>query len=154
VANEYWDDPLPLSVNLYSNQMLPLYDSDTPEKWGEINLILENTDYIFLTSNRLWSSITSVPDRYPITTKYYQNLFDGKSEFKKIIEFNSYPGFSLPFLNKCIYFGPTNFPYLHNKNYWFEIDNNCSYPGVYLRDDTAEEAFSVYDHPKVLIFKK
>ena len=131
-----------------------LYDSDTETKWQQINSILDNTDYLFLTSNRLWSSIPTVSNRYPITTKYYQNLFDGNSQFKKIIEFNSYPGISLPFLKKCIYFGPTNYPYLENKNRWFDIDFTCKYPGIYLRDDTAEEAFSVYDHPKVIIFKK
>ena len=158
LANEYWDDPLPLFnpnyFNQYSIELLNLYDPDTSQKWLHINSILDKSDYIFLTSNRLWSSIPSVPDRYPISTNYYQNLFDGDLNFKKIIEFNSYPGLSLPFLNKCIYFGPTNFPYLKNKNNWFEVDSNCNYSGVYLRDDIAEEAFSVYDHPKVIIFKK
>lgn len=154
IANEYWDDALPLSFNSYSNQNLHLYDPDTSEKWQEINTILETTDYIFLTSNRLWSSIPLVPKRYPIATKYYQDLFDGKSDFKKEIEFNSYSGLSIPFFKKCIYIGPTNFPYSQNKNKWFEVDNTCLYGGIYLRDDTAEEAFSVYDHPKVIIFKK
>ncbi len=154
ITNEYWDDALPLFNNFYLNKTLHLYDPDTKEKWQEINLILKNADYIFLTSNRLWSSIPLVKDRYPIATKYYQDLFDNKSEFKKQMEFNSYPGINLPFIKKCIYIGPTNFPYSQNKNNWFEIENNCLYPGIYLRDDTAEEAFSVYDHPKVIIFKK
>lgn len=154
IANEYWDDALPLSFNPYQNQNLHLYDPDTSEKWQKINSTLKKTDYIFLTSNRLWSSIPLVPNRYPIATKYYQDLFDGKSDFKKEIEFNSYPGLSLPFLKNCIYIGPTNFPYSQTKNKWFEVDNTCLYPGVYLRDDIAEEAFSVYDHPKVIIFKK
>ncbi|MDD4026639.1 MAG: glycosyltransferase family 39 protein [Candidatus Shapirobacteria bacterium] len=157
IANEYWDDPLPLyldSSNFYSNQTLDLYSPDTQEKWQKINSILEDTDYLFLSSNRLWSSIPSVPKKYPLATKYYQDLFDGNSNFKKIIEFNSYPGISLPFLNKCFYFGPTNFPYSQNENKWFEVNKSCLYPGIYLRDDVAEEAFSVYDHPKVIIFKK
>jgi len=67
-------------------------------------------------------------------------------------KFNSYPGFSLPFLNKCYYFGQTNYPYQDKSNHFFEI-SNCNYPGIYLRDDTAEESFTVYDHPKVLIFQ-
>jgi len=157
IANEYWDDPLPLyldSSSFYSNETLDLYASDTEEKWQKINSTLKNIDYLFLSSNRLWSSIPSVPEKYPLATKYYQDLFDGNLNFKKIMEFNSYPGISLPFLNKCYYFGPTNFPYSQKKNNWFEIDNTCLYPGIYLRDDVAEEAFSVYDHPKVIIFKK
>jgi dolichyl-phosphate-mannose-protein mannosyltransferase len=156
LANEYWDDPLPLPTQpkLYSIKMLSLYDPDTESKWTKINLDLSETNYLFLTSNRLWSSISSVPDRYPISSKYYQDLFDGKSEFQKRIEFNSYPGISIPFIKKCIYLGPTNYPYLLHKNNWLDIDDQCLYPGIYLRDDTAEEAFSVYDHPKVIIFQK
>jgi len=159
IANEYWDDALPLLLDSslsfsYTNENLHLYDLDTETKWQQISSILDNTDYVFLTSNRLWSSIPLVPKRYPITTKYYQDLFDGNSQFKKTIEINSYPGISLPFLKKCLYLGPTNFPYLENKNRWFEIDSNCTYPGIYLRDDIAEEAFTVYDHPKVIFFKK
>ncbi len=156
LANEYWDDPLPLPIQskFYLTKMLSLYDPDTTSKWDKINLELAETDYILLTSSRLWSSISSVPDRYPTSSKYYQTLFDNKSEFQKKIEFNSYPGISLPFIKKCIYLGPTNYPYLIHKNSWLNIDNQCTYPGIYLRDDTAEEAFSVYDHPTVIIFQK
>ena len=156
-TNEYWDDALPLSFSdrfsgIYQNKMLPLYDPDTPQKWEVINSILNQTDYIFLTSNRLWGSIPQVPDQYPVTSKFYNDLFDGYSQFSQVAEFNSYPGFSLPFLNKCYYFGQTNYPYQDKSNHFFEI-SNCNYPGIYLRDDTAEESFTVYDHPKVLIFQ-
>lgn len=157
LANEYWDDPLPLassSLKTYEIQMLSLYDPDTELKWQQINSVLDKTNYIILSSNRLWGSIPTVPGRYPITTKYYQDLFGGQSEFKKIIEFNSYPGLSLPFFKKCLYFGPTNYPLSSFKNNWFEADDKCNYPGIYLRDDVSEEAFTVYDHPKVIIFKK
>ena len=159
ITNEYWDDPLPLNFPdqnpmIYKNNMLSLYDSDTPQKWDQINSALEQADYLIMSSNRLWSSISQVPDKYPLTAKFYQNLFDGKTNFKKTIEINSYPGIKIPFMKKCLYLGPTNFPYQDQKNTWFAIDNQCQYPGIYLRDDLAEEAFSVYDHPKVLIFKK
>lgn len=159
IANEYWDDPLPLSnpnstPRNYTNTMLPLYDSDTDVKWINLNKILSQTDYLILSSNRLWGSIPQVPYRYPLATKYYQDLFEGRSEFKEIIEFNSYPGLSLSFFKKCLYLGPTNYPLLSFKNNWFEVDDTCNYPGIYLRDDTSEEAFTVYDHPKVVIFKK
>ena len=159
LANEYWDDPLPLGIPeyqtvQYQNIMLPLYDSDTPEKWLSISTTLAQTDYIIMSSNRLWGSIPPVPSRYPLTSVFYQNLFDEKIGFSKLAEFYSYPGFSLPLLKKCYYFGPSNYPYKEKRNTWFSVDKDCLYPGFYFRDDTAEEAFTVYDHPQALIYQR
>lgn len=155
LSSEYWDDTIPLYLpgqNIYQNVTLQLYDPDTPEKWQTTNQQLDSLDYLVLSSNRLWGSIPLVPDRYPITSVFYQDLFAEKLDFKKVVEINSYPGLGLPFLDKCYYIGPTNYPGVINS--WFSVDNQCQYPGIYLRDDIAEEAFTVYDHPKVIIFKK
>lgn len=158
ITNETWDDPLPfylphLDPNEYHGLMLNLYDPDTAaDKWPEINKQLDSADYLIMSSNRLWGSIPRVPNLYPQTAKFYRDLFDGSTDFQKLIEINSYPGFSLPFMTSCYYFGPTNFPGL--KNSWFSLDSSCAYPGIYFRDDISEESFTVYDHPKVLIFQK
>ena len=130
LATEHWDDGLPLNIpghlaSNYTNQNLALYDPDTPQKWQKINQQLAATDYIILSSNRLYGSIPQNPDHYPQTTQYYQNLFDGSLGFNKTAEFSSYPCF--PPIGKPLFCFP---------------------------DDSAEEAFTVYDHPKVLIFKK
>lgn len=151
LSSEYWDDALPLGYT-YQNISLPLFDPDTPEKWEKVSDSLTQIDYLIMSSNRLWASIPRVPDKYPQTSKFYQNLFSEKLDFTKIREFNSYPGITLPFLKSCYYFGPTNYPGV--KNSWLGKDSTCAYPGIYFRDDTAEEAFTVYDHPKVLIFQK
>lgn len=125
---EHWDDPLPLLLSKYSMQysteQLPVFDPDTPEKIQNINKILVNTDYYVLSSNRAWGSIPTVPERYPLSKKFYEELFAEKRGFVKIKEFTSYP--SLRYLGI-----PIDFP-----------------------DDWSEEAFTVYDHPKVIIFKK
>jgi len=154
ITNEYWDDPLPLPIqnffsNIYHQVTLSPYDSDTPQKIDKLYSQIDSADYIIMSSNRLWASIPLVPKLYPFTSKYYQDLFSGKINYSKILEINSYPGFNLPFIKNCYYFGPTNMP--HNSSWFVKI--NCLYPGIYFRDDTAEEAFSVYDHPKVLIFR-
>jgi hypothetical protein len=155
---EYWDDALPLNLdertNTYTTKWLKLYDQDSSEKWQIINKDLNDSDYLIMSSNRLWASIPMVPNMYPQTTQFYQDLFENKTSFYKYKEFNSYPGLSLSFLKKCIYFGYTNYPYKNLNNKFFEVDNNCPNPGIFLRDDTAEESFTVYDHPKVLIFAK
>lgn len=130
LANEHWDDPLPLgrgrsSGRVYEGELLSLYSPETAQKWQEINLILTKADYIILSSSRLWGSIPKVPEVYPQTSEYYRKLFNGELGFEKVAEFTSYPCF--PPIGQA----------------WF-----C-FP-----DQSADESFTVYDHPKVMIFKK
>jgi hypothetical protein len=131
VALEHWDDPLPLlgedlnpEGKLISGEQLPIFYEDTEEKWQEMQAILERTDYYVLTSNRGWASIIMAPEKYPQMSIFYEELFDGRTEFEKIAEFTSYP--SLRYLGIPIT----------------------------INDDWAEEAFTVYDHPKVMIYAK
>jgi hypothetical protein len=152
ISSEYWDDALPLGYSPYKSISLPLFDPDSSPKWLSLNRSLDQLDYLIMSSNRLWASIPRVPKKYPQASKFYDDLFSENTDFKIVKKFVSYPGYSLPFLKSCYYFGPSNYPGL--KSVWFEKDIDCPYPGIYLRDDTAEEAFTVYDHPQILIFKK
>ena len=131
VTFEEWDDGLPLSLpnypyNPYKTESLFMYDFDTPEKWQKLNEKLARVDYIFLTSNRAYGSILKLPGKYPQSSFYYQSLFRDTGEFQKVAEFTSRPCFP-PFGDRHLF---------------------C------FNDDNAEEAFTVYDHPKVIIFKK
>ena len=128
IIGESWDDVLPLSVtNNYGKQFtsdqLPVFEPDTPEKWQKMNSKLEIADYYVLSSNRGWGSIMTVPEKYPLMSKFYQDLFKGKTQYKKIKEFTAYPKFSI-------------------FNFQFSIP-----------DQWSDEGFTVYDHPQVLIFK-
>lgn len=122
---EHWDDCLPLFINgetpnFYKTEVLKLYDRDSETKWQEIDEQLEKVDYLIISSNRLWGSITKVPERYPQTSDFYDKLLNNKLSFKKVKEFKEYPTFL----------------------------------GIKIKDNWADEAFTVYDHPQVLIFKK
>ncbi len=128
ILTESWDDALPLPIGTlsgsnYTIKELPVFDPDTQQKWNTMDTMLAQGDYLILSSNRGWGSIPTVPERYPRMTQFYHNLFAGKTAYKKIAEFTSYP--SLTYLGI-----PLTIP-----------------------DDNAEEAFTVYDHPKVIIFK-
>src|SRR5205085_1034728 len=125
IATEHWDDGLPLAVDgaprgAYPGIELHLYDDDTAAKRRTLVDQLAQTDYIILSSNRLYRSIPRTPWRYPMTRRYYELLFSGALGFRLERSFTSYPRL-----------GPLEIP-----------------------DDGAEEAFTVYDHPHVLIFKK
>ncbi len=131
VANEHWDDALPLHLpdypdpwgqegQNYRGLTLTLYDPDNVQKRERLLDALGQTDYIILSSNRLYGSIPRIPLRYPMTSDYYRALFSGELGFVPVHTAVSYPQLA----------------------------------GWTINDDSAEEAFTVYDHPKVLIFKK
>ena len=96
ILSESWDDSLPLSiVNNYGKQFageqLPIYDPDTPEKWQKINQSLKKADYYILSSYRGWGSIPTVPEKYPLMTKFYKELLADKNfYYKKVKEFKPY----------------------------------------------------------------
>lgn len=159
LSSELWDDSLPLNsppcVNKsYFHQELSLFDSESTQKWKKINEQLKSVNYLILSSNRLWGSIPKISGKYPNTSNFYKDLFEGNTDFKLVKRIYSYPGFKLPFIKKCILIGPSVYPYNITKNKFFEIDDLCDSPGIYFRDDAAEESFTVYDHPQILIFKK
>lgn len=133
LAIEHWDDGLPLfGQEKYRIETLELYNYDSEEKWQRINEQLQRSDYIILASNRLYTPLQKLTDCqklppgkcYPRTAQYYKDLFAGNLEFKKVKEFVSFPTFGIGDLK-------------------FEIN-----------DEGADEAFTVYDHPKVIIFQK
>lgn len=125
IATEYWDDPLPISLNnndynKYQILELNVASLEDNQKMDNLMSEIDKSDYLILSSNRFYKPIPENFDIFPQTTRYYQSLFDGTLGFKKIAEFTSYP---------CLF-------------------NFC------LNDDSSEEAFTVYDHPKVIIFQK
>lgn len=129
LITESWDDGLPLPIPhdprfFYQTQDIYPYDPEDSKKLEQMNSVLAAGDYYIVSSNRAWGSITSVPDKYPETAAFYQDLFAGRLGYKLVAEFTSYP--SLRYLGI-----PIDFP-----------------------DEWAEEAFTVYDHPRVMILKK
>ncbi len=128
ILNEAWDDGLPLNLpqgnnTIYINDQIPIYDPDTLAKWQKISQQLKKADYYILSSQRAWGSIPTAPHQYPQTSEFYEKLFNGELGYAVIKEFTSFP--SLKYIG---------IP--------FEVD-----------DTKADESFSVYDHPKVIILK-
>jgi hypothetical protein len=126
---EYWDDALPLSYapgkNIsYPTKHISIFERDSEKKWQEINDKLSSADYYIVSSNRAWASIMRLPERYPTSSEFYNDLFLNKTNFSLVKSFESEPSLK-----------------------WMGIN-------LSLNDQWAEEAFTVYDHPSVYIFRK
>jgi YYY domain-containing protein len=112
LTNEVWDDPLPIGVppartdshgaqytaaghlidpGFYNQVGLNLYDADTPDKAAQLAGQLAGADVVVISSQRLLKSIPKLPDRYPMTTRYYQLLFAGKLGFTLAAHFEDHP---------------------------------------------------------------
>lgn len=117
-----------------------VYWDDNQEKLDRFVDILNQTDYIFIPTNHQYAQITRLPERYPLMTHYYRELM-GCTEGEDII--------------KCYYKAK---PGDYKGRLGFELAAVFqTFPrlGSYeINDQYAEEAFTFYDHPKVLVFKK
>ena len=135
IRDRHWDDALPLSFpadqynqfprlsNQYKIIEQPVFDPDSQMKQDVIERNLQSADYYILSSNRGYGSVLSVPERFPYMSALYTDLLNGDTPYRKVAEFSTDPH---------IAFGKKKFV---------------------ISDRNSEEAFTVYDHPTVLIFK-
>jgi len=124
ILGEHWDDGLPIDYSgnhpdWYQIKQLTIYEADDSQKIEYYGQELSEADYIVINSRRLYGTLMYLPEKYPITSRYYRLLFAGKLGYQKIAEFTSYP----------------------------------SIFGLEINDDSSEETFQVYEHPKVIILK-
>ncbi len=143
-----WDDGLPLRVDGYDGYGgiyqggldFNMYDDDDLTKRERMQNILDSADTIIMSSNRQWGALAQIPERYPLSLAYYRALLGcppEKDHFWCYAEakpgmFTSELGYELV----AVFESPVTIgPFTFNTQF-------------------AEEAFSVYDHPKVMIFKK
>ena len=134
LAVAHWDDRVPLDIpgingsNIYQFIEFPLYEKDTPEKWTLMEQKLAETDYIIIASNRLYTPLT------------------------KLVTCERLPE------DKCFPLTAQYYDDLFNERGGFTKVAEFSSPpriGPFTIDDqSADESFTVYDHPKILIYKR
>lgn len=152
IAWEHWDDPLPfpmdnLSPSVYTQIQLPSFDPDDEEKPLKISSVLAQSDYLILSSNRAYGAIYRANKRFPLTSRFYKRLVAGTLGFSLAAQFVSRP--TLPFSPIPLCFSVSGFYY----GYLAKPLDTCDTPGIQFIDDYTDETFTVYDHPKVLIFR-
>ena len=145
-----WDDTLPLYMyglnpfdtfeGVYQSDLnFQMYWDDNEEKRQRFLSILDQADYIIFTSNRQWGSVTQLPDQFPLTTLFYKELIGcdaGDVQYcYRIAQPDTYAG-RLGYELEAVY------------------QSNPNIFGIQFNSQFAEEAFTVYDAPKVMVFKK
>ena len=149
VSNETdYDYGLPFRVDgydafggIYSGDLTQqVYWDDNADKLNRFVNILNQTDYIFIPTNHQYAQITRLPERYPLMTYYYRELM-GCPQDADIIKcyHEAKPG---------DYQGRLGFDLVAVFETYPKLGN------LEINDQYAEEAFTFYDHPKALIFKK
>jgi hypothetical protein len=131
LAIEHWDDALPLTgQDNFVITTLELYNPDSTEKWRKITEQLQKTDYIILASNRLYVPLQKLTD------------------CKTLPPFYCYPQTALYY--KKLFNGELGFKKIAE----FTVYPTIPFTSLAIIDQGADESFTVYDHPKIIIFKK
>jgi hypothetical protein len=147
ISNEDWDESLPVPFDswdpfgqLYQGVTTETRWSDDAKKRQMFIDTLAQTDFIILPSQRsIWSSCR-IPLTYPMTMLYYRSLFDGRLGFDLVATFTA-----------PMQIGPLEISDVGGTLAWNHTPNLPLFNHSFF---ASEEAFSVYDHPPVWIFKK
>jgi hypothetical protein len=129
VGCEHWDDCLPIGIEgaadkHFQHIELAVFGPDDENKWRNLTKARGESEYMVLSSNRAYGSMMTQPELFPRTARYYQDLFAGRTEWERLAQFASFPGISIGGFN------------------------------LFIDDQWSEEAFTVFDHPLVTLFKK
>lgn len=152
IAVEYWDDPLPMNITVdgkgcqrdqvYRFRLLdPFAEPDDLPKLQQMLDDLAASDLLVLSSSRLYGVIPRLPGRYPCTAKYYRALFRGDLGFVVLRSFTRRPSLFGVSLIDDAFTRPA-----------LEVPPGYELP-TGLRLGFADESFTVYDHPLVLVFE-
>jgi 4-amino-4-deoxy-L-arabinose transferase-like glycosyltransferase len=153
VLTEEWDDPLPMlgavtgghcPSDMITILRLDVYGAGT-EQDGLLTA-LEAADYIVLSSQRLYAPISRLSERYPISSRYYQELFAERLGFQLV---------EAP----AVYAQLAGITLVDNPRAGLALPSPPllaqTRPGGLVIDlGRADESFTVYDHPQPLIFAK
>jgi hypothetical protein len=148
VATEQWDHPLPVGgAASYDLRELPVFEDDRgdpgAEKWTEMDAILEEADYVVLASRRGYGALARWPERYPLTSDYYQGLFSGDLGFEAVACFQRHTRL-----------GPVEITDDPTVTLPFSLPDMCLSQAPIPIRLPLDESFVVYDHPRVIVFHR
>ena len=160
ILMEHWEESLPdthgyvigcRGVPDDSRSCMTMYDHDAITYAGGVDKMtrvaeqLAGADYLAFFSNRLYGSIPRVPEKYPQSGEYYRRLFSGDLGYQLERWEAQYPSLlGISFVDDT--FTRPGLPVPRELGTYrpAPLTINMGY---------ADESFSVYDRPKILIFR-
>ena len=149
---EKWDHPLPLdrtnidrlwNRNRYDLRVFdPVAVPDDESKINDILAAVSESDYIIISSNRNYGPVGMLTATYPLTSLYYRALFDGDLGYDLVEGVTRYPRLGGTAMRSD--------PFLQAGMPWPRGLETIK-PGD-LRPGFADESFTVYDHPLVMVY--
>ncbi|MBN4064986.1 glycosyltransferase family 39 protein, partial [Dehalococcoides mccartyi] len=144
VVQEHWEEGIPGVPGLDMHERAELYNDEHPGKFDDLTELLADSDYFVLLSNRLYATIPRLPERYPVTSIFYEKIFSGELGFEMAYSGSRYVGglgvdyYEDPFAR--LDFGPPES---------FQKPSNGLFTAGF---GWADESFSVYEHPQTFVF--
>jgi YYY domain-containing protein len=155
ITETSWDDALPARIEgrdgfaqIYRGVNQELYWADDedknengqPDKLERIISTLSDGDYLVITSSRQYGSVGRLEQRYPLTIAYYRELFGCPTG----IEIEACAADAEPQATA----GQFGYQLIAT------FERSPTLGPLVFGDQLSEESFTVYDHPKVLIYAK
>jgi len=128
----------PFAERHYRMLDLGIVDEDDAAKRERMLHVLDEAEWLVLPNNRFYDAMLGNPLRFPLTVRFYDALFRGELGFERAMTLTSMPSLAGAVI----------------------VDQALPGPGQGISDQArsrwwaAEEAFSVYDHPSVFVFRR
>tara|TARA_B100001123_G_scaffold83292_2_gene95273 strand:+ start:4715 stop:9253 length:4539 start_codon:yes stop_codon:yes gene_type:complete len=144
ILKEHWEEALP-NLHAYEFDELEIYNPDNSQKTYSMASKLASAEYLVFYSNRLYGTISRLPERYPVTSGYYDLIFSGQLGYEVANFATNYPEFlGISFVDDTFSRSEIAAPDQLSK---FRQSRWSLQMGF------ADESFSVYDHPKVIVLR-
>ena len=148
ITDNHWDEGIP-DIYDYKVAQIPIYEGDTNEKMDSMAKLLSKGDYLVFYSNRTYGSVGRVPERYPLSARYYRLLFSGKLGYRLERSFTAYPKFlGVAFVDDT--FTRAGVP---EPDALPDTPMDAKPAALSLDLGYADNDVITYDHPKTLLFK-
>lgn len=134
IGREHWDDGLPLDgTRPYQILELPIYEIQDPLREKQIYQTARDADYIIVASNRLYAPLQKIAKNCQKWNLPQDKCYKNADKYYEKL-FSGSLGYK--------------------KVAEFSIYPTIPFLNITINDQSADESFSVYDHPKVMIFQK